>query len=171
VFRPHTTRGDRHRRGVAAHEAGHALVCWLVDVTVETVTIRWSGTSHGALVHSGSPSPDSLLRILLAGEAAVARASRHGWFEEAALVEQRLAENPQPKDAGVTSDAESIEAVLEQLHPGDPDAQERALLETREWVEAAVEQHWSQIHLIADALLRETTLSGEEVRRIIETKP
>jgi hypothetical protein len=112
------------------HEAGHALVCWLVDVAVVTVTIQWSGTSHGALVHEGSPPPESLLLILLAGDAAVARAGRLGLLEEAAEQKPRDHAGVEAEDerrgVGVTSDAENIEAVLEQLYPGDPSAQERA---------------------------------------------
>jgi hypothetical protein len=182
---------ERRLRGLALHEAGHALVCWLVDVAVVTVTIQWSGTSHGALVHKGSPPPESLLLILLAGDAAVARAGRLGWLDEAAeqtlwdgsiaarenpaLFEQRVQEHAtleaedERRGVRVTSDAERLEAVLEQLYPGDPGAQERAILEAREWVDVAVERHWSQIHLVSNALLRETTLGGDEVRQIIET--
>jgi hypothetical protein len=164
---------ERHLRGLAVHEAGHALVCWLVDVAVATVTIQWSGTSHGALVHKGSPPPESLVLILLAGDAAVARAGRLGWLDEAAEQTPRehaaLEAEDERRGVRVTSDAESLEAVLEQLYPGDPAAQGRKILEAREWVDAAVEQHWFQIHLVSNALLRETTLSGDEVRQIIET--
>lgn len=164
---------ERHLRGLAVHEAGHALVCWLVDVAVVTVTIQWSGTSHGALVHEGSPPPESLLLILLAGDAAVARAGRLGWLDEAAEQTPRdhaaLEAEDERRGVRVTSDAENIEAVLEQLYPGDPGAQERTLEEAREWVDEAVEQHWLEILLVSNALLRGTTLSGDEVRLIIET--
>jgi hypothetical protein len=184
---------ELHLRGVAFHEAGHALVCRLVGVKVVTVTIRWSGTSHGALVHGASPSPENLLLILLAGDAAVAHAGRLGRLDEGAeqtpragsiaagegpgLFEPRGAEyaelvaEDERRGVRVTSDAENIAAVLEQLLPGDPDGQERALKVAREWVDAAVEQHWPAIDLVSSALLRETTLSGAELRRITGRLP
>jgi len=160
-------RDERHRRGVAVHEAGHALMCRLLDIDVETVTIEWSGTSHGALIYSGTPPPESLLVILLAGETAVARADESGWFEQATDMAYS-GPGDAPGALRVTSDAENIKAVLEQLAPGDPEAQERVLMTARERVDAEVTLHWELIALVANALLRKTTLSGRDVRRIIE---
>ena len=161
------TRTERHRRAVAVHEAGHALFCRLVGVPVEAVTIEWSGTSHGALVYVGTPPPDSLLLILLAGEAATALADRLGWLERADQVTVGQEEEPGVR---VTSDAENIRTALEQLYPDDRDAQERALLTARVRVDAAVERHWDEIVLVASALLETATLSGGDIRRIVETE-
>ncbi len=149
------------------HEAGHAVACRLVDVPVETVTIEWSGTTHGALVHAGKPPTESLLLILLAGEAAVAHAHRVGWFEDGAADEPAGAAD-EPEHVRVTSDAENIESVLRQLCPGDREAQRRALDAARERADAAVALHWDDVALVADALWRETTLSGRDIRRILE---
>ncbi len=164
------TGGERNRRGVAVHEAGHAVVCRLVDVPVETVTTEWSGTTHGALVYAGTPPPESLLLILLAGEAAVAHAHRVGWFEDAGNDDAPKDEH-EPDRARVTTDAENIYAVLEQLCPGDRQAQERALREARERVDTEVAQHWDDVALVADALWRETTLSGASVEAVLSSWP
>lgn len=149
------------------HEAGHALICGLLEIDVETVTIEWSGTSHGALIYAGTPPPESLLLILLAGEAAVAHAHRIGWFDDRAEDGPAM-QKDEPEGVRVTSDRENIEGVLEQLCPGDRKAQRRVLMDARERVDAAVELHWGRIALVATALLRKTALSGREVRRIVE---
>jgi hypothetical protein len=149
------------------HEAGHALVCRLLDVPVETVTIEWSGTSHGALVYAGTPPPESLLLILLAGEAATTRAERVGWLEQ--LVDEGDPAQ-EDDDIRVTSDAHNIEMVLEQLYPDDRAAHGRALNAARDQVDVAVEQLWAQIVLVAGALLDATTMSGDEIRQVIASE-
>jgi hypothetical protein len=140
----------------------------LAGVRVDTVTVRWSGTSHGALVYAGAPPPESLLLVLLAGDAAVARANRSGWFDEAGEDGAEEAD-VEPGDIPVTSDAENVQAVLERLHPADQAAQQRTLAAARGRVDADVERHWTSIRLVAQALLRSTTLTGDDVQRIVET--
>ena len=142
-------------------------MCRLVDVRVDTVTIEWSGTSHGALVYVGTPPPDSLLLILVAGEAATARADALGWLEPASDLEGSVREDE--SGIRVTSDAENIETVLEQLHPDDRHAQDGALRAAREHVDRAVVRHWAEIVVVASALLSATTLSGDEICRIVAT--
>jgi len=161
------SRGERHRRAVAVHEAGHAIACLLLDVPVESITIAWSGTSHGALVYAGSPPPETLLFILLAGDVAAVRADETGWLEEAHGDSSPAP--PESADVKVTSDAEKIEVLLEALHPGDTSAQDRLLGASRERVSLAVEQHWAAITRVAAALLQKTSLNGCDVRRIVET--
>jgi hypothetical protein len=149
------------------HEAGHALVCQLLDVPVETVTIEWSGTSHGALVYAGTPPPESLLLILLAGEAATTRAERVGWLEQPVDEDDPAQEDD---DVRVTSDAQNIQMALDQLYPNDPDAHDRALHAARDRVDVVLEELWAQIVLVAGALLDATTLSGDEIHRITATE-
>jgi ATP-dependent Zn protease len=160
---------ERRRRKTLAktayHEAGHAVASYYLFHRIKKVTIVPDKKNDNAgSCHSKGPSLAGIdvsisprkqatifdnIKIFLAGEAAQARFNRrtirqwHGSsdFHQAAGLALRL-----------SGDARGAELLLDWL---------------RHEAEQLVAIRWREIEVVAEALLRRRTLTGEEVRAVI----
>jgi ATP-dependent Zn protease len=150
-------------RLTAYHEAGHALASELygevltrVEIVGDTEhagtteTLRFSSDpDEGAGTRASLEKVENQLRCVLAGTVAEAMVSgREGWDETSGDLDEavRLAMK-------LVDDCEDVLPLLEDV---------------REDLERVLRDHWTAVESIADELMHHKTLSGAEVRRILD---
>ncbi len=150
-------------RLTAYHEAGHALASELYGQVLTRVEIlgdtEHSGTTEtlrfssdpdeGMGTRASLESIENQLRCVLAGTVAEAMISgRAGWNESSEDLDAavRLAMK-------LVNDCEDVLPLLEDV---------------REDLERVLREHWTAVESLADELVHHKTLSGAEVRRILD---
>ena len=151
-------------RLTAYHEAGHALASELYGQVLTRVEIlgdcEHSGTTEarrfpvdpdeGGTSRAGVEAIENRLRCVLAGTVAEMMVSkREGWDESSEELEVavRLAMK-------LVDDCEDVLPLLEDL---------------RADLEKVLREHWKAVESLAEELVRRKSLSGAEVRQILES--
>jgi hypothetical protein len=132
------------RLAAALHESAHAVVTLALGGKIVTVEIEPEPCAN--CQHLRDTTNDAL--VALAGPLAE-------WH----------AGGSEPTDAAWDVDMERAMAVAETISPEDPVAAFRNFLDK---VQQLVEENWSQIRIVAAALLQRKRLTGDEVDEIGE---
>ncbi len=149
----------------AYHEAGHVVARWHFGFPVVRATIDASGDYHGAV--EGANNHIELAEQFNEG---AEQASRNFMVICFAGLEAQRAYDPDSVETWhADSDEESAGEAL--WHMGYPPERTQAIdaelrLEATEFVRA----HWSQIDMVARALLERREMTGEELYRVLEVQ-
>lgn len=177
-----TKGNERWQRAVAYHEAGHVIAAYVLRIASKRVTIVPEGEAGGAAVHetpakdpryvdapvtvedwtwyrrrSGTESARLALRvkrakahlvICYAGPAAQRRLTGR-WDHVSAASDYR--------------NADDLACALDESWQDVP----RLTKEARRRAEEIIDENWSAVQAVAEALLRRRTISGAYVRRIV----
>lgn len=173
-------------RYAAYHEAAHAIACEAVGVAVRYVDIDQDGL--GGYCHHTGIGSDSVhnapyrVTITAAARAAETRlqALERGEDLAADYATLAAAKVEQTRDEIVSFGAEELEEdtddyelyrVLMTLEEADASGARRTLEGLIGDAVTVVVKHWSHIEALADKLLRERYVSGDDVSEIMETTP
>jgi Peptidase family M41 len=171
----------RERAIVAYHEAGHAVIGLALKMPVAFVTIKPSGRSGGHV--SLAPVPYSVGNVYARGQyrKLVAEIEQDPFGNK---VEDTCNENYWHSDAMMRIAGGMVEAEFlkngrpwrELASPGDMRGlafarrklgdKARSVEEYEAECETLIKQHWTLIEAVAKGLLKEETLSGEDVYNI-----
>jgi ATP-dependent Zn protease len=149
------------RQGTAYHEAGHAVVAYRLKAEVRHVSIVPDHFSRGYFVSgdlfcapgcgSDRANLERAIKICLAGPLAQQRFRRRSYCRRGGRQDYDCASGLARYLAGAAGEREFLRY------------QERR-------TQALVEHYWSEIELVAQALLERDELSGTEVKNIIEER-
>lgn len=157
---------DDDRRAVAHHEAGHAVMRWLLDQTISEVWIEPSGGMTIGKIILGDFDPEFMSRgewlrakkkllVLLAGE--YAERAYHEIAEDG--IETYLSDH----------DRIEICQLLEKIGDHIAPLEDLRLQVLEDETCRNVEKNWDIIHALAGALLSTGRLSGVEAISLIES--
>jgi hypothetical protein len=134
-----------NQRQIAAyHEAGHAVIALALSVTRLHVSIEPKGSSLGRVVHLGLPGPDddSAILISLAGP----------------LAQRRFA----PDSEWPTNDLAAVDEIVA-ARVGTAAERAENLASLCDHAVRIVDHFWEDITVTANALLKRTTMTGDEI--------
>jgi hypothetical protein len=133
----------------AHHEAGHAVVALVLDVTVRYASIKPHRKTWGRVAHDAADSPELMLIIALAGPQAQKRFARRSvWLG--------------------SSDMIFVEKVIFGKRGNLTAANKDTLLKfVADTSEELINYFWADIKAVAKALLKHETLTGEEMVDVI----
>lgn len=164
---------EQDKRMMAYHEAGHVICAELVGATVEKVTIvpgepteqiQYGGRTQ-LTYKDGFPWGDLLDEAVLAYAGLAAENRLKGIGPNDA--------GDAPSGGGALDILKANDAITDYLSDadGDYDEDECDRLDDHTYQRAAwhVEKRWRAVEAIAEALLRQGTLTGEEVSHILAT--
>lgn len=165
---------------VAIHEAGHAIVAAVLGVRVSAVSVLRNGTSAGSMISDLSTvtfdrkTIENFVTVALAGRAAdmemLGRCDAGAKSDLA--VATRLLLEAQFRfglfDQLLSSDAETLSVL--QLNEASRLVIEKRLQELLQRSRALVRHHRSSIVELAQCLVKQRVVSGEDVRRIAKGK-
>jgi hypothetical protein len=137
--------GYCNQREIAAyHEAGHAVIALALSVKRLHVSIEPEGDSLGRVRHLGLPGPDddSAVLISLAGP----------------FAQRRFA----PDSEWLTSDIATADEIVA-ARGGSAAEKASNLASLCEHAVRIVDHFWEDISVTANALLKRTTMTGEEI--------
>jgi ATP-dependent Zn protease len=157
-------RSSNPRRATAYHEAGHAVMCRHEGVRLNKVTIvsdesTAGSCGHEKLIRGKYPDTDDSDRMRLKIEKRVRIAL-------AGVIAQKLYNPRSFRNYHASADYEA--AVDMALHVSGSAKQAEAWLK---WLEICtrdtIQAQWSIVEGLAEALLKESTLNGEQVQRLV----
>ncbi len=149
----------------AYHEAGHVVARWHFGFPIVHATIDASGDYHGAV-----EGPNIHIELAEQFNEGAEQASRNFMVICFAGPEAQRAYDPDSVETWhADSDEERAGEALS--HMGYPPERTQAIdaelrLEATEFVRA----HWSQIDMVARALLERREMTGEELYRVLEVQ-
>jgi ATP-dependent Zn protease len=143
------------RRRIARHEAGHAVVAWLLGHELLAATIVASPCELGSVTHRA---------------AAPATADAMTWLREALVVAQ--AGRAAAGDWGAEDDDDDSRRYARRILGADADerACERLIAAARREATAMAEDWWQAISDFATDLALFETLTGEHLRRVVAAR-
>ena len=137
---------------VAHHEAGHAVIAFKLELKVRSVSI--AATGGITKITWGRTCTENRILATLAGPHAQRRyAPRSHWRSRSHT----------GFDSGY--DFDNVTTLIYDTH-GKGKVAEAYWRYVEAHVEQLLEQHWESIKLLAEALLRRETLTGEEMREL-----
>ena len=162
---------DRRDRRAAYHEAGHAVIGWCFGRRVEHVTIVLSGETGGHVLYrtdrvfEWAQPTDTWLRVELlvtiAGPEAQKMELGETWEDGGGI----------DPDVGVLqgTDADTAGDLLLRMDESRADIESGAAYERFE-TEAVhlLDEFWPEVERVAEALLKERTLSQERLNELLE---
>ncbi len=155
------------REAVAYHEAGHAVVAYVVGLTVERVSIQSDGIAAGHVEHDYGCNMNKIVHE---------EGPKRQWALERSAIVALAGEVSQRRYRPESVDEEHgggdrlhVHQVLDHL-AGDVDQELRdawaTLLVIR--TKRLVEQHWLRVEWVASVLLKQTTIDGmDEIGHVI----
>lgn len=161
-----TPKVSTQLQSIAIHESGHAVACFFENVTFECVTIIPSLDWLGAVrleKHDLLPSASGNVTSAVQRD----KIERHVVVMLAGAIANR---KHQPRSRwlkGASGDLEYAGSYLDCL--ALLDKKHRKLYEALLWrrTEVLIEERWSAIEILADALMRSRTLRLDEANEII----
>lgn len=157
---PLTYAAQYNRRMTAIHEAGHAVVAWVLGIKFSKITIEPEGyvrsnENLAGYVHFPSTTlRDRDLTHTLAGGIAEQRFTG----SDLTAYEDRLG-----------ADRETI-AEAQALHDDSPAEQAKRLFKETRQARRMVEEHWATIETLANVLVERKCLTGREATAVIRSK-
>lgn len=151
---------DENVQATAYHEAGHAVAAIVRGIGFHYVTIVHDDEddSHGHVNYGAVPAR------LNAGNRAVARELRDRLVvnQAGAIAEERFLGHR--NDIGAAADDEWFRECLWDMYGENGERHARTLAQQARQL---VAQHWSAMSRVANALLKEQTLTEEAVERLV----
>jgi hypothetical protein len=162
---------------ISVHEAGHALVAHSLGVRVIEVSVRSTLAQDGYHEHDEC-SPESELRILVAGEAAELRADSEGLLvppKRSRRSRQKAKRKEWVARVAATSrdeptyerDSERVERLLAEIEP-DPALRRELYVAAVTDAYVTVANRWGDLLRLARALVARETLSGRDVVELLD---
>lgn len=152
------------RRETAAHEAGHAVAAWSLDIKFTEVSIVPNDDTNGRVIRTGGGHvlPDGItphtkkvrehhIIMLLAGGVAARRYSRKSW-----------------SDLGADSDLLKWRDLNASMG-GSKAVQERRIEEAMYKAMDLLDAHWKSVVALSEALMEREHLTGDEAVKVIRS--